>query len=152
MPHHGAVDEDIEQNPPESNTPEQPTAESPTPPPEHRVIESRGVQVVRRDPSRPVPTPARLWPVAVATLRARLPELARNPAVVAAAAAVGTTLATSVATGLVRQVLRSGALQGGAAAAPTAVSGYLVAHVHVVHHHVVRHVTSRALPPADPWA
>ncbi len=91
--------------------------------------------------------PTRRWAPAVAALRTRLPELARNPAVVATA-----TLGTGLAATVVREVLRSRALPAQSAATPIAVSGFIVHHVHVVHHvvqqvSVVHDVRPPALPP-----
>ncbi len=91
--------------------------------------------------------PTRRWAPAVAALRSRLPELARNPAVVATA-----TLGTGLAATVVREALRSRALPAQSAPAPIAVSGFIVHHVHVVHHvvqqvSVVHHVGRPMLPP-----
>ncbi len=92
--------------------------------------------------------PTRRWAPAVAALRSRLPELARNPAVVATV-----TVGTGLAATAVREVLRSRALPAQSAATPIAVSGFIVHHVHVVHHvvqqvSVVHQVNRPMLPPA----
>jgi hypothetical protein len=101
---------------------------------------ARSGTIVRRgDGAAPVPR-GRLARN-VATLRARLPELARNPAVVATAT-VGTTLAV----GAVRQALRGSALLPGGAPRELVVNAHIIEHVHVVHHVVVHHVVRTAVP------
>ncbi len=92
--------------------------------------------VVRAAPAPPVSP----WARRAVALRARLPELARHPAVVGTAA----TIATGIAANVVRRAL-GGALPGGSESGSVHVSGYVVHHVHVIHH-VVHHVP--ALPPS----
>jgi hypothetical protein len=74
----------------------------------------------------------------VESLRDRLPEIARNPAVVAAA-----TVGTGLAINAVRQAARAGVLVPGNRQTAVTVTGYVVHHVHVVHHHVVHHVVTQ---------
>lgn len=80
-------------------------------------------------------------------LRARVPELARHPAVVGAASAAA-TVGTGVAVNLVRTALRSGGWLPDRGATPPSVGIQLV-HIHVVHH-VVHHAARPALPPGPP--
>lgn len=91
---------------------------------------------------------AQRWPQALTWLRRRLPDLTRNPALLAtaaAAAAVGTGLAANIA----RQALGRMDLGRTEPTGPGVVIGYVVVeHVHVVHH-VVQHV-QRALPASPP--
>jgi hypothetical protein len=84
-------------------------------------------------------------PRALTELRRRLPDLSRNPVLVAtatAAAAVGAGLAVNIAQ---KALGRIGSTSTDAAR-PGVVIGYVVVHhVHVVHH-VVQHVQRAALP------
>jgi hypothetical protein len=91
----------------------------------------------------PVPAAGR-WSRGVAALRTRLPELVRDPAVLATA-----TVSAGVAAGVTRQALKSRALRRSGAPAPVVIGIYVVERVHVVHH-VVHHVVRPALPAAAP--
>lgn len=86
------------------------------------------VVVVRR-----AAPPPRRWSELAVTVRARLPELARHPVVVSAAA-VTAMIATEVVVGVVRR-----AVGAGMPLRPQA-SPEIRGVVHVVHHHVVHHV------------
>lgn len=97
--------------------------------------EPRTAVVVRTAPS----AVSRRWSRRAATAVARLPELARNPAVLATATLTA-TVAGEVAVGVLRRALGGGV--GGPVSPPTGamhISGVVVHRVHVVHHHVVHH-------------
>ena len=112
--------------------------------PREEQAEPRTGEIVVREQAA-APAPGRRWARNVDTVRARLPELARNPAVVATA-----TLGTTLAVGAVRQALRGGALPGGGTPRQIVLTGHIVEHVHVIHHVVVHHVTRTPLPPSSP--
>ena len=119
-------------------------AETPSDPDADHVADEQGEPAPTEVVVRPLPeAPVDLRSRALA-LRAALPQLARNPVVVGAAAAAAT-----VAARLAVDVARRALLDAPGRSVTLDVQGSVQHEVHVVHHvvhHVVRHVVHHEAP------
>jgi hypothetical protein len=97
--------------------------------------------------------PAVQWRKRALAVRAAVPQLARNPVVVGASAAVA-TVALRVAVDVAQRAIGA---SGSSRPSSVAVTGsilhevHVVRHVHVVHHVMHHHYPYGALPPWSRW-
>jgi hypothetical protein len=98
-------------------------------------------------------SPAVQWRKRALAVRAAVPQLARNPVVVGASAAVA-TVALRVAVDVAQRAIGA---SGSSRPSSVAVTGsilhevHVVRHVHVVHHVMHHHYPYGALPPWSRW-